>query len=81
MSKGAAQALLAAIAVVTFSATLLLGTISGSLMRQDADENENSIAKGYREAERDLAVQSYRKSLGLPPEVKEVRKKSDQDGK
>src|SRR5581483_7270509 len=44
MSRGLAQALLTTVAVVTFSATLLLGTIAGSLMRQSADDSENSIA-------------------------------------
>ncbi len=75
MSRGLAQALLTTVAVVTFSATLLLGTIAGSLMRQSADDSENSIAKGYRESERELAIQVYRKSLGLPPASQDEKKK------
>lgn len=66
LTQGMKIAMLAGLAVSAFSCALLLGAIVGSLERQAVDAIQSSVAQGYREAERELAIETYRKNLGLP---------------
>lgn len=79
LTQGIKIALLAGLAVSAFSCTLLLGAIIGSLERQAVDAIQSSVAQGYRDAERELAVDAYRKNLGLPSLKPHPAQKTDRD--
>jgi hypothetical protein len=67
MTKGRASALLAGTAIVAFSISVLYGTIAGSHVRGAAVAETSSIRSQQRQADRELAIEIYRRSLGLPP--------------
>lgn len=73
MTMGLRTSMLAGISVTAFSCALLVGSIAGSLERQEVDASENSIAQGFREAEKELAIRNYRRNLGLPPQMERTR--------
>jgi len=66
MAQGVRMALLSGIAVVAFSSLLFMGSFVGSLQRQAYDTGRASVSERLAEVERELAVQMFRKNLGLP---------------
>ena len=79
ISQGMQTAILAGISITVFSTSLLLGTIFGSLERQQFDVSKNSLSEKLRAVEHELAVKTYRKSLGLPEEIKEKKTKTEEE--
>jgi hypothetical protein len=73
--KGMQTAIVSGISITVFSASLLLGTIFGSLERQQFDEYKNSLSEKLREVEHELAIKTYRRSFGLPDEIESKKTK------
>ncbi|CAN0423461.1 unnamed protein product, partial [Phaeothamnion confervicola] len=66
MTKGRASALLASTAIIAFSSSLIFGSIAGSLERDASEAELTSLRHLRAQAEKELALDVYRTSLGLP---------------
>ena len=74
IAKTKIDTIVAALATISFSIFLLIGTLLGSAEREIYDARKNSLEQQLRDVETEFAVEQYRKGLGLPAGA---RKKTD----